>query len=180
MATPPIGPTKPIPLQVLTFRVYREGEPVESGIADVKLPDLSFMTEDIFGAGMTGKIKAVMPLIEAMTATLKWRTLHEDQFTLMQQMQQQGLILRVAQQNYDPGEGGPVLDGVAIRMKATGTKLGLGSVAPSSATDTDIELAVHYLKMTRNDGFVMCEADPVNQVLILNDEDQLAGLRELL
>jgi P2 family phage contractile tail tube protein len=178
----PIGSsaTQPIPAQVVTFAVYREGAALASGIADVKLPDIGFVTEEVFGAGMTGKLEVVMPLLEAMVATIKWRTVHEDQFTLMQVLQQQGLIFRVAQESYDPGAGGPRFDGVSVRMRAQGKKLTGGSVAPGTATDTEIELAVHYLKMVTNSGKILIEADPVGRVLIVDGVDQLASLRALL
>lgn len=174
------GTTQPIPASVASFKVYREGQALESGIVDLKLPDIACKTQEITGAGLSGTIESVMPYIEAMTATIKWRTLHEDQFALMQQLQQHGLIFRLAQQIYDAGQGGPAFDGVSIRMKAQGKKLGAGTAAPVTATDTEVELAVHYLKMERNDGFVLLEADPVGNVLIINGEDQLATLRSLL
>lgn len=178
----PIGTTStlPIPTGVVTYNVYAEGQTISAGMADLTLPNIAFLVQSVTGPGILGNIDVVTPLMEAMTATLKWRVLHENQFTLLNLLSQHGLSFRPAQQAYDAGKGGPWYQGFDIRVKAAAKNLNLGNVANNSQTDTQIELAVYYLSVRDTLGAVLCEIDPVNQVFTVNGQDQLAALRDAI
>lgn len=172
-------PTNPIPTGVITYRAYRNGTNISSGMVDVKLPDLAFVTQEVSGPGVLGTVDAVLPLLQAMTATLKWRTVDEQQAQLMDTLQQQGLIFRVAQELYDGGAGGAVVKPLQVNMKAAVKRLSLGTLAQAAATDSEIELAVNYLKVSL-DGVTIFEADPYAEKLVINGRDALASVRAAL
>ena len=58
---------------IINFAAYENGNEF-LGMADVTLPDLTFLTQTVSGAGLGGNVEAVMPLIDAMTLTLNFRT----------------------------------------------------------------------------------------------------------
>ena len=59
---------------VIGFAVYEDATE-HVGIAEVTLPEISSITEEISGAGMGGKVESViLGAIEAMTTTLNFRT----------------------------------------------------------------------------------------------------------
>lgn len=178
----PIGQLSslPIPTGVVTYRAYRHGSDISAGLVDVKLPDIKFLTQSVGGPGILGNIETVMPLIDAMTATMKWRVMHEEQFELLNSLRQHGLAFRVAQEYYDTGAGGPSIDGWEVRLKAAAKGLNLGAVANAGATDSEIEVAVYYLRVRNAIGAIMCEVDPANYVLNIGGVDMLASLRAAL
>ena len=59
---------------VIGFAVYEDATEYY-GMSEVTLPEISNLTEEISGAGMGGKVEAViLGAIEAMTTTLNFRT----------------------------------------------------------------------------------------------------------
>ena len=59
---------------VINFAVY-EDKTEFMGIADVQLPDLTSLTQQLSGAGIAGNIEAIIPgHFEAMTMTMNFRT----------------------------------------------------------------------------------------------------------
>ena len=67
---------------VIGFAVYEDATEYY-GMSEVTLPEISNLTEEISGAGMGGKVEAViLGAIEAMTTTLNFRTVTKNAIKL--------------------------------------------------------------------------------------------------
>jgi hypothetical protein len=92
--------TKKRDTTTIDYAVY-EGGTEYIGITEVKMPDLSFSTEKITGAGIIGEVEEIMiGRMSAMTATFNFRTITAAAVKLLQPYVHT-IDLRVAQQQID-------------------------------------------------------------------------------
>ncbi len=167
--------TNPIPEVLIGFRVYLDGEDL-LGIADVELPELEAIAEEIKGAGIAGTVEApVLGHYKAMTLTISWRTVTGN-VSLLSQPKAHQLDLRGAIQVYDAGEG--TYDSVPLVcvVKAIPKKTSLGKMGTGEAMDTKGEFAVAYLKIKLGDE-VRVEIDPFNYICKIEDQDFLEKVK---
>ena len=169
--------TNPIPGLVANYRAYLAGN-VLAGTVDVTLPDIEFLTETIKGAGIAGEIELILPMMKAMSANLKWRTITDDPFSLVAQVAQ-GVTLRSSQVDYDPGAGGSAYNNLIIHLRASAKKIALGKFEVASATDTGVDLNVYYLRIVQDD-VELCEIDPLNMRCVISGVDLLATMANML
>lgn len=125
---------------IINFAVYENGKELV-GMADLTLPDVTFLTQTISGSGLGGNVEAVLPLIDALTATLNFRVLNKSAAQLATPTQHT-LDCRGAQQEIDNVRG--TVKEVAVKHLLVGTPKTFkpGKLAPASSGDTSIELAL--------------------------------------
>lgn len=89
---------------VINFAVYEDS--VEYlGMSKVTLPDVTFLTQSISGAGVGGNVEAViLGHLEAMTLGLEFRTT-TPQSVQLSELRRHSIDLRVANQYEDPVAG---------------------------------------------------------------------------
>lgn len=163
---------------VINFAVYEDS--VEMlGMAKATLPDLTWLTQNISGAGIGGNVEAViLGHSDAMTLGLNFRTTSEHAIKLSEP-RRHNIDLRIAQQGEDTVAGKVKVQPVKhIFVVIPKTDKG-GSVAPAASTDGSGEYAVRYWA-TYIDGKKVREIDPLNYICIINGIDYLADVRKAL
>lgn len=163
---------------VIGFAVYEDATEYY-GMSEVTLPEISNLTEEISGAGMGGKVEAViLGTIEAMTTTLNFRTVTKNAIKLHEPREHK-IDLRVAQQNKNTTKGVTEVGRVKHLLTLTPKKLNPGKVATASAAEVSGEYATTYFA-TYIDGKKMLEIDPLNYIYFVNGKDWLADVRKAL
>ena len=163
---------------VIGFAVYEDATEYY-GMSEVTLPEISNLTEEISGAGMGGKVEAViLRAIEAMTTTLNFRTVTKNAIKLHEPREHK-IDLRVAQQNKNTTKGVTEVGRVKHLLTLTPKKLNPGKVATASAAEVSGEYATTYFA-TYIDGKKMLEIDPLNYIYFVNGKDWLADVRKAL
>ena len=163
---------------VIGFAVYEDATEYY-GMSEVTLPEISNLTEESSGAGMGGKVEAViLGAIEAMTTTLNFRTVTKNAIKLHEPREHK-IDLRVAQQNKNTTKGVTEVGRVKHLLTLTPKKLNPGKVATASAAEVSGEYATTYFA-TYIDGKKMLEIDPLNYIYFVNGKDWLADVRKAL
>lgn len=160
------------------FEVYLEGTRL-LGEATVDLPELKFSTQEVSGAGITGKID--FPAVgntDSIEVTLNWRTISEDMMKLGAQ-RSLDLALYGAQHIYNHSSGDLHVEQVKIELRGLNKSQTLGKFEPSSSTDSKTTLEVIYMKISI-DGKKVLEIDKLNYVYFSYDKDYLADTRAAL
>lgn len=163
---------------IINFAVYEAAKEFY-GMAEVALPEISNMTQEVQGAGIAGTFESVvLGHLEAMNLTLNFRTLVKDAVTLLEP-RDHTIDLRAAQQSKDTVSGRTVITSVKHVMVVKPKKLSPGKVAPASAADASGEYAVTYWA-TYIDGEKVLEIDIMNFIYYINGTDYLAEVRTAL
>lgn len=163
---------------VINFAVY-EGGTEFLGMAEVTLPEISNIVNEVKGAGINGSFEsAALGHVEAMTLTLNFRTLVKSAIKLLEPRNHQ-IDLRVAQQSTENTSGNTGMTKVKHVFILRGKKLSPGKVAPASPADASGEYAVTYWA-TWIDGEKVLEIDILNFKYFVNGKDWLAETRNAL
>lgn len=163
---------------VINFQVY-ENATEYYGMAEVSLPEISYIVNEIQGAGISGTLESViLGHLEAMTLTLNFRTLVKSAIALTEPRDHQ-IDLRVAQQDKDTVSGTTNVVPVKHVFFVQPKKLAPGKVAPASAADASGEYAVSYWA-TWIDGEKVLEIDILNFICFVNGVDYLEPVRKAL
>ena len=145
-------------------------------MAEVTLPDVESMAEEIKGAGISGAFDGVfMGHVNAMSATFNFRSVTTDITKMMEPRAHQITIL-ASQQLWNSEAGEYEQTAVKHILIGAPKKYSPGKVAPASATETSVELAVSYFA-TFIGGVKKTEIDPINCIFFMNSKDWLATLR---
>lgn len=163
---------------IINFAVYEDS--VEYvGMAKATLPDLTYLTQSISGAGIAGNVEAViMGHFDTMTLSLDFRTTTQQSIKLSEP-RRHTIDLRVAQQDEDTVKGTVVIRKVKHILVVIPKSSKGGSVAPASPSDGSGEYAVRYWA-TYIDGKKVREIDPYNFIAYFNGVDYLADVRKAL
>lgn len=162
---------------IVNFAVYEDGQEF-LGMADLTLPDLTFLTQTVSGAGLGGNVEAVLPLLDAMTATLNFRTLNKRGIGLSSP-QKHVLDCRGSQQETDDVTGQIRYVSAKHVLSGTPKTFKPGKLAPASTGDSSVELALDsytcYL-----DGRKYIEICPRTMTCYINGVDHLKSHRKAL
>jgi len=164
-----------IPQTLTSFRVYLEGDDL-LGVADVELPELEALTEEIKGAGIAGTVDTpILGHYAGLTLSLNWRTVSGNT-TLLARPKAHHLDLRGSIQEYEAGEGVYGTKPVKLVVKAIPKKTSLGKLDAGAAMESKGEFEVVYLKLVIGDE-ERVEIDKFNYVCVIEGEDFLEQVR---
>lgn len=163
---------------ITNFAVYEDA--VEYlGMAEVTLPEVSNIAEEITGAGIGGNIEAiVLGHVEAMTLTMNFRTVTAAAIKLAEPRQHK-IDLRAAQQEQNTRTGTIETRAVKHILRVKPKKYAPGKLAAASTADASGEYAVAYYAIYI-DGAKKLEIDPLNFIYYVNGKDYLAEVRKAL
>ena len=151
------------------FAVYEDATEFY-GMAEVTLPEITQITEEVKGAGISGAFNgAFVGHIEAMTLTLNFRSVTADAVKLAEPRNHQ-LDLRAAQQYWDNTAGKFVQQAVKHVLMVTPTKFAPGKLAPAASAEASGEYAATYFA-TYIDGKKVLEIDIINFIYYVNGTD---------
>lgn len=160
------------------FAVY-ENATEYYGMAEVTLPEISAITEEIKGAGISGNFDGVfVGHVEAMTLTLNFRSVTPEAIALTTPEVHQ-LDLRASQQYWDNAVGKFYQQAVKHIALVTPKKFVPGKLAPASPVDASGEYVVTYFATYIN-GAKKLEIDILNFIYFVNGTDYLADVRKAL
>jgi len=149
------------------------------GVANVKLPAITFPCVTISGAGMMGNMEVpLLGMIDSMTMDIKFLTATESAVSLMAPHKHQ-LDLRVAEEYWDTANADIGLWAdkyvVIIRPKSTDP----GTIAPMTAADASGQYVVYYFAAYK-DGQQLWEIDKRNMKCVIGGVDYMADVRTAL
>lgn len=163
---------------VVSYVMYEDGTEY-MGTTEVTLPDLEFVTEELAGAGISGKIQEVITgNMSAMTTTFNFRTVGKWTAKLLEP-RMHNIDLRVAQQNMETRDGITSVSSVKHVMKIKPKKITPGKVSAATTADASGEYAVFYYALYI-DGEKVTEIDPLNFICVINGKDFLEDVRRAL
>ena len=163
---------------VTNFAVYEDATEYY-GMAEVTLPEISSITEEVKGAGISGTFNgAFVGHIEAMTLTLNFRSVTKAAIRLLEPQNHQ-IDLRASQQVWDSGAGRFKQSHVKHVLMVTPTKYSPGKLAPASPAESSGEYSVTYFA-TYIDGVKIMEIDILNFIFFVNGVDYLEDVRKAL
>ncbi len=167
-----------IPEKLKSFRMYLDGVDL-LGIADIELPSMEWMGDDVSGAGIAGKYKSpTVGHFDSLTIKCKWRVLTKNQVKLMAHKAHH-LDCRGSAQRYDAGAGEYADYPIKLVVKGLSIKQGLGKMETAKQQDNESEFECLYLKLWL-EGQEAIEIDKLNYIYKVNGTDYLAETRSHL
>lgn len=163
------------PDKLINYMCYLEGNKLV-GTTDVTMPDISFMSETLKGAGIAGEIDS--PTIghtQSMSVSINWRSLIDDNVSFAAPKTYL-LDFRGSQQVYDESSGEYVSKALKLVMKCIPKAVGLGTLDTSVTVGTSTEFEVVYLKLSL-EGIEKVEIDKINFIYSVNGVDYLQKVR---
>lgn len=164
--------------QTINYEIYAEGDRY-LGTATIDLPEFNYLTNEISGAGIAGKID--VPTLghwENAEVTAHWRNIFERPIWLLDQDAVM-LSFRSAVQQYDAATGIYTVLPVRIDVRALAAGITLGKLEPGEQSETESKFNIDYIKVQVGDD-VLLEADKFNFVYVVNGRDHLADVRTAL
>ena len=159
----------------ITYECYHEGYRF-IGTAEVELPTVSAMTQEVSGGGIAGQVDSpVLGHFQAMGMTLTWRTCTDEIRRVLEPCYHH-IELWAAIQATDPGSGKFKVTQQKIITKAMPKSYTLGNLQIGQLQGTNMEFEVNYLKMIY-DNKEMFELDKYNSIYRVNGVDQLADVK---
>ena len=164
--------------QTINYEVYVDGARY-LGTATVDLPEVTYMTNEIAGAGIAGKVDMpTLSHIENMEITLHWRNFFERPTHLMNQNTFM-LSLRGAMQRYDAALGIQNVYPIRIDVRCLSVTTTIGKFEPSEQTETESKFNIDYIKIMVG-GAKVFEHDKFNYIHEVEGVDYLAPVRSAL
>ena len=161
----------------VNYDVYEDANRYD-GTASAVLPDISFLTQSMSGAGIGGNIEAVTAHIDAMTLSLNWRE-HTNEAYGLSTPKRHHIELRAARQDENPVTGELEYKNIKRVLVVIPKGLTGGTLAPHSATSPASSFAVRYYAVYI-EGVKQIELDPLNYICYINGTDYLENVRKAL
>ena len=163
---------------IINFAVYEDAAEY-MGLASATLPDVTYLTQAISGAGIGGNVEAVFAgLVDSMTLGLNFRATTA-QSVKLSEPRRHTIDLRVAQQVEDAVAGTIGTQSVKHVFVVVPKADKGGNIAPASLGTGSGEYAVRYWA-TYIDGAKVREIDPFNLICYVGGVDYLAAARKAL
>ena len=168
-----------IPEKIINYKCYIDGKSSATGMVDVELPDIQYMSETLNGAGIGGEIDSpTLGHFQAMEIGLNFRTLIDENFINFSQ-RQYALEFRAATQSTDMNSGKITPGKLKVSTRVVPKSLGLGKLEVGKPSGSNQKFACHYLKVEIDNKTVL-EIDKINMIFNVNGEDLLAEVRDAL
>lgn len=161
-----------------SFAVYEDATEYY-GLAEVALPELSQLTAEVKGAGISGAFNGVfIGQFEPMSLTLNFPAINRNTIKLAEPRNHH-LDLRGVQQKWDNTTGKYTQEAIKHVIVAHPVKFNPGKLAPASPTETSGEYSVSYYATYIN-GKKVLEVDILNFIFFIDGVDYLADVRKAL
>ncbi|MNO15520.1 Phage tail tube protein FII [compost metagenome] len=168
-----------IPIKLAGMALFLEGSNQDFAVADITLPSLTPMSDNISGAGILGEIDLPTPgHYGSMQLGIKWRTINKDAFKLVSSTSK-GLEVRGAFKEFDNVGSTFITRAIKIVVRGVGKGIDLGTLAQNATTDTTNTVEITYLKIFI-DGESVFELDKFNYISKINGEDDQEDVRKAL
>lgn len=161
------------------YTVYRGGKELIGTAEEVKLPEITSLTDTVGGAGFGGNMTIpVIGLVDDMEMEIPFMSLCNDVFSLMDPTQTADITLNGAIQGMDGGDGSVGYKPVSISVRGTVKKFVPGSMKSGAKMGSSVTLGLSYYKVVL-DGKTVLEIDKLNGVYVVNGNDVLREVRDM-
>ena len=166
------------PESIVDFEVYEDSVNFV-GIAQVKLPDINYLTQDITGAGISGTVEAgLIGMIDKMSSTFNFRSATEAAVKLLKP-EKHLLDIRVAEQHWDSVGTQRAIQADKYIMGVIPKNFTPGDVVPATTSNANGEYSVYYYAAYK-DGKQLWEIDQFNYICKIGGTDYMAEIRKAL
>lgn len=163
---------------VINYKMY-VGDEDYLGIAQITLPTLNFMTQEVKGAGIAGAVViALIGQMNSMQVQVQMMTLSEQGIKLAKH-EVQTWEFREVQQTVDGTTGAHKAVSVKHVMRVFPTSMDGGTLQPQSTSNPNITAQV-YSWVEYRDGVKVLELDPFNYICYIDGNDYSKQVREAL
>lgn len=173
---------------VVNYMVYTEDESEFLGTAQVTLPSLSFLTQEVRGSGIMGAITVpIIAELQSMQIQLQMMALSDQAYKIAEH-KVQTLVLYEAQEHTNLSNYAMGIASVRHTMKIMTTQMDGGTLQPQSVSNPSINASVLYWKVERGDASEsgspdytkIMELDPINYICFINGTDYAALVRNAM
>ncbi len=164
-----------IPDKLVQYYVF-DGDNMMIGVADLTLPDLTYMSETVKGAGIGGEID--MPIIgslQSMSTSITWRSLVEETAMFLEP-KGHTFYAKGSVQEFNSDKSDYKQIPLKVTMRVLPKSLKMGKLDPGTSIGTTSDFEILYLKLEINNN-VMYEIDKANSIFFINGVDYLAAVR---
>lgn len=166
------------PEAYLDFYVYEDGVTL-IGVAQVTLPDISYMSASLTGAGVGGTVETPLAgMLEAMTLKLNFKSVTDSAASLASP-KKHNLTIMVAGQDWDTTDVDKVIWADKYELVVFPKKMSGGTIAPAAQSDASGEYAVYYYAGYK-DEVKRWEIDQFNQICEIDGVDHMAAVRRAI
>jgi len=166
------------PQAYINFELYEDSVNL-LGIAKVTLPNVTFLTQTVSGAGIAGNVEAVLAgMVDAMSTTINFLSA-TDAAVALASPKAHNIDLRVASQYWNTTSVEKDVQADKYVMVVIPKTTTPGSVAPAAQADASGEYTVNYYAAYKN-GKKLWEIDPYNQICEIDGVDYLAPVRKAM
>ncbi len=167
-----------IPDKLISYKIYNESKEM-LGIAEITLPELSFMSESLKGAGIAGEMELpTLGHFQSFTFTINWNVIESENIKLLAPKTYH-FDCRGSRQSHDTGTGIIQEGPIKILLRGIPKKVSLGKLDPAAKTDTSAEFEAVYIKIWIDEKEVV-EIDKFNFICKINGVDYLEKVRKNL
>lgn len=176
----------PIPEKIRNYNVYTGSTASQklAGISnEIALPDFSYTTEEITGAGLLGSYES--PNIghtDSLNIMIPVRLIAEENLNLAVGDLAE-ITLRAGTQHTDTANRQIVEQGLVFNIQGPVKQINFGSATVGAPMNAEITVEILYFKASRDiegNMFTLLELDKLNFVYIVNGVDKLEGLRRYM
>lgn len=167
---------KYLPEQTISFRVYHDGTD-QIGVATIDLPELSYMTESLSGAGIAGEIDSpTLGLTESMTLKMSFISVYPEVFNMLDWTQPNLFECYASMQMSDPATSMRTSVPYRINVVGRAKSFPLGTLEPGKKQGSEQELEIIRLEVLL-DGEEKVLIDKLNFLHRVNGTDLLTTVR---
>lgn len=167
-----------VPHAVVDLAVYLDGTEM-LGVVDATLPEIAFMSAELEGAGVAGKIDVpVQGMLESMTLSLNWRQVTANVAKLAAP-KGHTVDLRGALQGVDGADSSTKIVKFACMTTMSPKKSAMGSLKSGDMMGNDTEFEVFTMQITI-DGTKVVDIDKLNYRCEIDGTDYLADVKAAL
>jgi len=168
-----------VPEKINDANIYLNGNKMIGTASTIDLPEAVQKTSTISGMGIGGEIDSpTIGLFESMEQEIQFNTLYSSFQDMLSPLETINLTIRAAQQVYDK-TGGYAFKGLRVVEMGRVKKFKPGKVEKGETMEATITIELTYI-LIENDGVKLVEIDKLNSVYVANDQDILAGYRDLI
>lgn len=150
------------------------------GMADLTLPNLANLADDLRGAGIGGNINMpVQAHFDAMSVVLNFHTPTEDIFMRLGQQDGHNLDIRAATQYHSSSDNKITQQGWRFVMTTVPKGINLGTLEVGAKGNASVELEVITIRVLKDER-ALFELDKENIICRINGVDYGARIRHLL
>ncbi len=166
------------PEAYIDFEVYEDSVNL-LGIANITPPDITFLTQTITGAGISGNVEAVLVgMTDAMTLQMSFRSV-TDAAVRLTSPKKHTLDLRVAEQYWNTTSAAKEVQADKYVMVVVPKTTSPGQIAPASQASASGQYSVYRYEAYK-DGKQLWKIDPFNQICNIGGTDYMQPIRKAL